>query len=229
MRRLGLLAAAVVTVLGAACSSASVGTGSFTWDGLAWCPTYQGAPCAGDSAPQVSIDGRGHLDLSLAWPANAVVSTAGREAFGTGQVFTAVITLPCTAARQIENWPAFWLDGTTGTWPAHGEIDVMEGLRGHAAWHYHYLNAAGEDAQIGATVPGNWCGTHTYAVDRGSSELRFYYDGHLAGRVTAAEIGVPLASDPMCIRVDYDHPGLYGGPAVLPAIMHVAQVGVTGA
>ena len=68
-------------------------------------------------------------------------------------MFTAVITLPCTAAGQIENWPAFWLDGTTGTWPAHGEIDVMEGLHGHAAWHYHYLNAAGEDAQVGATVP----------------------------------------------------------------------------
>jgi len=39
------------------------------------------------------------------------------------------INLFCNASGKIETWPAFWLV-TGSSWPAGGEIDVMEGLHG---------------------------------------------------------------------------------------------------
>jgi len=51
-------------------------------------------------------------------------------AFGYAE---AQMTLP-TNGTVISHWPAWWLDGQS--WPMDGEIDIMEGLSGHAAWHY---------------------------------------------------------------------------------------------
>jgi hypothetical protein len=231
-----MLVAAVLAMACAACAPAAPESRPFTWSGLTWCPTYQGYSCTSAeqsyqytvsfSPAQVSVDGGGNLDLALHGTVSGAVNTASYELVEPGEMVTAVITLQCNRAGQIENWPAFWLNGTVRSWPAWGEIDIAEGLWGHVAWHYIYANAAGQRAQAGGTVAGDWCGRHTYAVDRGPSALTFYYDGRQAGRVTSAGIGVPLAQDPMTVLIDYGQ-GSYGGPDASPAGMTVSSVTIT--
>jgi len=59
-------------------------------------------------------------------------------------------TLPATASGTVANWPALWLDGQV--WPEDGEIDVMEGLGGTAAFHIHYAHTHGRVRSAGNRV-----------------------------------------------------------------------------
>jgi len=206
---------------------------AFTWSGFTWCPAYFGA-CASvvhsrqytvGFSPADDIISGGKLALALSGDMSGAVNTQGYETFYAGTRVSATVTLPCEAG-QVENWPAVWLTGPEGTWPRTGEIDIMEGLHGAAAWHYQYLNAAGAHAQIGGTVPGDWCGTHTYAADWRVGQITWFYDGRQAGRVTAAQTGVQLAAGPMYLVIDYGQ-GSWGGPDA-DARMLVSSVSVTG-
>src|SRR4029079_14085874 len=78
----------------------------------------------------------------------ACVSSNPRGGAKPGFQFTygcaeAQLTLP-TNNGVIAHWPSWWLDGKNG--PTDGEIDIMEGLSGHAAWHYHYDSGGGLDS-----------------------------------------------------------------------------------
>lgn len=229
---LALLAAAGI-LFGGSPGSVPAVAAPFSWSSEVWCPDYQAASSCSTTqgasqyivqfAPgQVSEDASGRIDLTMnsAKAVSGAANTEGNESWGvttSGTVYE-TITLPCNSSGQVENWPAFWLDGTTGSWPAHGEIDVMEGLDGTVQWHYHYLNAAGNSAQVGGTYPVSGCGTHRYGVDREANQIVYYMDGTAYGTVTAAEIGVPLATDPMYVINDYGA-GSYGGPTVNGAQM----------
>jgi len=237
----GLLTAAV------AAASAMTGTSvparadtvisaPLTWQGVAWCPTFRGAyGCdnvqqsgTGSSVPfypsQVTNSGWSNdilLKMNSAATETAAINTETLETWNAPATFSEQINLPCNAAGQIENWPAFWLD-TTGAWPAGGEIDVVEGLHGSAAWHYHYLSSAGVSSTVGGAVSGfSGCGTHTYSVIWTASALTFYYDGRQVGRVTPAGIGVPIASGPMYVANDYAASPTEGGPTTGNATMTV--------
>ena len=94
--------------------------------------------------PQVSVTG-GDLNLSAIAKTQTVggktfpytsgmVTTMGKYTFTYGTI-EARINLSGSNGK-IDNWPAFWADGT-GAWPATGELDVMEGLGGRAAYHFH--------------------------------------------------------------------------------------------
>ncbi len=151
---------------------------------------------------------------------SGAVNGYGKQTYTTGRI-SARIWLACTSTGLIENWPAFWADPYAGF--SHGEIDMMEGLRGHVAWHYHYRNAAGKLVQVGRTVPGNWCGWHTYGVTRWPGKLIFLYDGKIVGEVTASEIGVSLPVNTVfpIIQLDATSPGrCCGGPFAPSAVMH---------
>ena len=111
----------------------------------------------------------------------------------------------------IANWPAFWLDGEN--WPADGEIDVMEGLNGKAAFHLH--NSAGSQ---GGAAAGDFTGWHTYGVLWVPGKLEFYYDRNLVGTITNG-----VTTKPMYIIVNHAV-GTYGGPRVLPCEMAVEYV-----
>jgi beta-glucanase (GH16 family) len=140
---------------------------------------------------QVSVKG-GNLRLQ------AVKKTEHGEKYTSGCVWTgphkfaiapttaspvameARIYLPAASPGVIANWPAFWASGTN--WPTNGEIDVMEGLGGKAAWHFHY-GTQSNPLQSGATVRGNYTGWHTYGALWTPTTVTFYYDGKKVGTV----------------------------------------------
>lgn len=229
--KVGALALAVLSVvLVAGCdmavpvpAQAAVTPATFAWDGQSWCPSYQEqSGCASTQHPkQYSVsfapsqvsEQNGYIKLALNQEAgvSGAFNSESKFTVGVNQWVHVKLDLTCVNG-VVSNWPAFWLDGTAGPWPAHGEIDVMEELKAGPAWHYHYVNAAGQDKQVGATVPGNWCGWHAFGVNRLPNQIEFHWDGKLVGDVTAAQIGVPLVTDPMYVIFDYGASTTAGGP-----------------
>ena len=132
----------------------------------------------------------------------------------------AQITLP-TNGTVIAHWPSWWLDGQH--WPTNGEIDIMEGLSGHAAWHYHYDSGGGLDSHpIGGnvnTIPG----THIYGVNWYPGHLDFYYDGTRVASASNGNLsgGATISSSPMYLILIYA-----GNSGPLPATMVVHYVRV---
>lgn len=85
-------------------------------------------------------------------------------------------------------WPAIWMMpedmGMYGTWPASGEIDIMEALGHEPSTIHGTLHYGVEHASSGQsyTLPGGQTftsGFHTYAVEWEPGELRFYVDDML--------------------------------------------------
>jgi len=199
--RLAAVAAAVMAVIVTAVlvNASTVVGAPFTWRGSTWCPTYRaGNGCdnvqqsgSNSSVPfypsQVTNAGASNyisLNMNSAATETGAFNTQTYRTWSAPATLSEQINLPCNSVGKIENWPAFWLV-TPGAWPAGGEIDVMEGLYGVAAWHYHYLNSAGVRSSVGGAVPGfSGCGLHTYAVSWTAAAITFYYDGMLVGQVT---------------------------------------------
>jgi hypothetical protein len=132
----------------------------------------------------------------------------------------AQLTLP-TNSGVIAHWPAWWLDGQS--WPTDGEIDIMEGLSGHAAWHYHYDSGGGLDSHpIGGNINTS-PGTHIYGVNWYPGHLDFYYDGTLVASASNASLsgGATISSSPMYLILDYDA-GSDATPATM--VVHYARV-----
>ncbi len=117
---------------------------------------------------------------------SARINTRDRFAFRYGRV-EARIRLP--GGQGL--WPAFWLlpqDDVYGTWAASGEIDVMEAVNLGAAGGntvYGTIHYGGEwpnNVFTGETyiVPADARSEfHTYALEWGATEMRWYVDGVL--------------------------------------------------
>jgi hypothetical protein len=223
-------------------ASASMLSRPFTWQGISWCPTfyaYEGCnefersgtgSSAAFSPSQVTYSGNSapiYLRMNSNATRTGAIDTQTTQLYDAPATLSETVTLPCTESGQVDNWPAFWIV-TTGSWPAGGEIDVMEGLSGAVYWHYHYLSASGVDSSVGGPVNGfDGCGTHTYEVNWTTSAINFYYDGTNVGTVTPGEIGVPIASGPMFVVNDYAASSEYGGPTVGNVNMEVADFTAT--
>jgi hypothetical protein len=160
----------------------------------------------------VSMSG-GTLNLTLtAAGTGGLVSTNPNGGATPGFQFTygfleARIFLPASGS-EIANWPAWWADGQD--WPTDGEIDVIEGLGGTAAYHFHDPSGG-----PGASVPGNYTGWHTYGANWQPGSVTYYYDGVAVGSITSG-----ITSAPMYLILE-NSGGAYGGPAVEPATMQV--------
>ncbi len=87
----------------------------------------------------------------------------------------------------VYDWPGFWLNGydtAKKEWPQYGEVDIVEGLDGAAAWHYHWGERAGLDqANLGGVVAGDYTGWHVFAAHWESDRIDIYFDGRRVGSV----------------------------------------------
>lgn len=209
----------------------SLPSAPFAWQGQAWCPSYHAYwGCDSAQSPvqfsvsfspqQVATRWYVSLQMNSTATVSGAINTYGYETWTPPVTLTETINLPCDTFGQIENWPAFWAVGTVGPYPSNGEIDIMEGLNGQPTWGYHYVNAAGQNDSRGGVVPGNWCGTHTYAITWTASAIIWTWDGAQVGQVTSADIGVPIVSDPMYVIDDYGA-GSAGGPTAPSVAMKV--------
>jgi len=141
---------------------------------------------------QVSVGG-GYLHLDAAARSeqcggrtepytSGMVNTEGLHAFAEG-AFEARIYLPESPDGGIADWPAFWTDGQS--WPADGEMDVMEGLSGMTCYHFH-----GPDGAPGScrnTGPG-W---HTFGAEWENGTVTYYYDGRDVGSTSTDGVNAP--------------------------------------
>lgn len=180
--------------------------------------------------PAQVTEGGGVLNLSavartclaaggVSYPyASGLVNTDGKFSFTYGYM-EARIYLPATAAGVPVNFPAFWANGT-GSWPATGELDVMEVLRDCGpgeGFHFHsLLGAFGGCAAL--STPAGW---HTFGADWQPGSVTYYYDGLPVGRVTSG-----VTSSPMYLVLNNSVDPTWGGPTQAPADMQVDYVRV---
>jgi beta-glucanase (GH16 family) len=169
------------------------------WPG--WCTTvlqptnaYETA-CYDPANATVPGDGSLHLVLTAKTQgcggvtrtlAGASVVSRGRFQYAYGVAQARVFLPGAPGSRRIANWPNFWGNATSLRWPADGENDTFEGLRGQACWHFH-SNAGGPGACTTVATPG-W---HVVASDWEPGRVTYYYDGHRVGAVTNGVTGRP--------------------------------------
>jgi beta-glucanase (GH16 family) len=149
-------------------------------DGVHPTKAVNGAGDACNDPAQVSVGG-GQLTITaskracLGYPwASGLINTNGKFAFTTGTVEIG-IWLP--GSTRVDDWPTAWSNGQH--WPNDGEIDLVEGLGGHGAWHVH---------STGPTVGGGNLGPgyHVVKYVRTTSTVTVFYDGVQVGSASTS-------------------------------------------
>jgi beta-glucanase (GH16 family) len=180
-----------------------------------------------DRPDNAALDGRGFLVITarrevMAGRAytSARITSRGKFARAYGR-FEARLKLP--AGRGL--WPAFWLLGAdinTVSWPACGEIDVVES-RGAQPWRVsaaaHAPGYSGGSALTGAYETPDRArfsdDFHLYAVEWDPDQLRFFVDGILYHTVRSTRLpaGAPWPyQHPFFVLLNLAVGGAFGGP-----------------
>ena len=91
-------------------------------------------------------------------------------------------------------WPAFWALGTSGGWPANGEIDIMEYYRGmilaNVAWAKEDRHTAfWDDVKVPLSdFPAGWADDfHLWRMDWTPEAIELYVDEQLLNRTELSE------------------------------------------
>lgn len=147
--------------------------------------------------------------------ASGLVSSRNDFTFTYGYMEARIYTPP--GAGPIQNWPAFWADGT-GTHPVTGELDVFEGIGGKACWHFHYSGGEPGSCAAGAN-PAGW---HVYGADWRPGSVTYFYDGVQVGVITTG-----ITKAPMFVILNLGLSSSVSGPVTVPSEMLVDWVHVT--
>jgi beta-glucanase (GH16 family) len=191
-------------------------------------------------ATNASLDGSGNLVIEARKEAregrqytSARLKTEGKKTFTYGRI-EGRMKLPAGQGM----WPAFWLLGGN-SWPAQGEIDIMENLGkepsiAHGSMHGPgYSGASGPTATY--TLPGGAKFSddfHVFAIEWETSAIRWYVDGVLFSTKTTADTkGNQWVFDHgffiiLNLAVGGDWPGAPDGTTVFPQKLVVDYVHV---
>lgn len=124
---------------------------------------------------------------------SARMKTQGRRSWTYGRV-EARIALPSFTG----SWPAFWMLGdniTSVSWPACGEIDVMEHVNTEAQTHgtIHWQDHNNTYASYSGSTGVNVTSYHVYAIEWDANSIKWFVDGalfheaNIAGGVNGTE------------------------------------------
>jgi beta-glucanase (GH16 family) len=105
---------------------------------------------------------------------SASVLTQGKRSFLYGRI---EVRAKLPAGRGP--WPAIWMQGTSGSWPARGEIDIMENVGFEpTVTHSNVWTPNFQSAQYFSTNPvGDITQWHIYALEWYVDRLDFFVDG----------------------------------------------------
>lgn len=173
-----------------------------------------------DSAKNVYLDNAGDLNITAlrqggSWTSGRI-QTIHYFDVPTGSELKVIASIRQPApVNGLGYWPAFWLRGQ-GTWPQHGEIDIMEDVNALSenagAMHCGNLTSLNTDGTFGpchehagissGMQPCEGCqsGYHTYSViiDRrvqSDEQISWYLDGREYFNVNERQVGARVWSD----------------------------------
>jgi beta-glucanase (GH16 family) len=170
-----------------------------------------------DSPGNVHLDGAGNLDITAlhqgsSWTSGRIQSSQTFSVPAGGELKLIASVKQPSPANGLGYWPAFWILGK-GTWPEHGEIDIMEDVNALSenagAMHCGNLTSPNPGGTFGPChehtgissgmqpCPGCQSGYHSYSVivDRRSStnqEISWYLDGREFYHVTEQQVGAQV-------------------------------------
>jgi beta-glucanase (GH16 family) len=219
-------------------------------DRTKWQPNWLAGDDSSDTPPDNSDDVNCEspsqvtvADGALGLTASPLPCTAGSRTYAirSGLVNThrsyvykfgyieARVEVPGVAGR-CTNFPAFWADGSEVngvSWPAFGELDIVECLSDGLNWHFH--SAAGDrGAKVDVPDPTGWhvFGANlqpgTQACPAATPDpvvATIYYDGREVGSTTAC-----IKSTGMYVILDNDVSPAHGGPTSVPSTLRVDYV-----
>jgi beta-glucanase (GH16 family) len=103
---------------------------------------------------------------------SASLITSGKASFTYGR-----IEIRCKLPHARGAWPALWTGGISGSWPAAGEIDIMEywAPRNTVTSNLHFaLKGKHTGDGGGVDVENPWDDFHLYAVEWTSERMEFF-------------------------------------------------------
>jgi len=161
---------------------------------------------------------------------SARMKTQGRKSWQYGKI-EARIRLPM--GQGI--WPAFWMLGdsiSSVSWPACGEIDIMEHINNDSLVYGTIHWDADGHASYGNSVAVNVTEYHIYSIEWDSSAIRWYLDGNQYGEANI-ENNVNSTDEfhdnffiLLNCAVGGDWPGSPDSGTTFPAFMYVDYVRV---
>jgi beta-glucanase (GH16 family) len=122
---------------------------------------------------------------------SASINSRGKKSFQYG-----IVEVRAKIDTALGMWPAIWTLGETQSWPANGEIDIMEYYRvigegtilANAAWASSDKRAAWDEAKIPIgkflDKDPNWAKEfHVWKMDWNEDYIRLYLDDELLNEV----------------------------------------------
>ena len=170
-----------------------------------------------DSTSNIHLDGAGDLDITAlghgrSWTSGRIQTTRLYRAPAGGELKVVASIKQPAPAEGLGYWPAFWMLGA-GTWPEHGEIDVMEDVNAlsdtSGALHCGNLTSVNSDGSFGpchehtglssGTRPCSTCQSsyHTYSViidrrNQSDEQIDWYLDGRRFFSVSERQVGAQV-------------------------------------